>query len=455
MKFIQMKRSFVYILGLLLLAGSVQAQQIPLYSQYYFNKFLYNPAYTGMNENTEAHAFGRRQYTNIDGYQTSGLTLNGTVQDGKMGIGAYFINDVNTLLQSTSFYGNYAYHLKLSDAMKLSFGFALGAVNTQFDLSNIVATDPNDPVLRVLDRPSGASLDASIGANITLKDFRFGLSFPQFMSGSQKLTDHYNNTVEYDLQNHLTLIASYDINVNENLMIQPMVLYKNTANSPGQADINLTAEWKKRGYLGIGIRDGYGVSFMGGMMIAESVRFGYAYDVSTGQYSTALGGSHEFLLGYVFGKKESSSVKDAEFDALKEESAAKSQMQDKKIAKLEETIEELERRPNRVDTVVVVQKVPTQPSRPAVDEEPAKPKPSTPTATKGEFLVIAGSFGDEANATIYFNQLVNKGKSPYMYYHKPSGTFYVHLGKFTDKEQAREYVRKNSSGSLKLWVKTI
>ncbi len=439
------------IAALIVVAGAVYAQQIPLYSQFYFNKFLYNPAFTGANGNTEASLFGRRQYTNIDGYQTSGVTINGAAKDGKIGLGVYYINDVNQLQQSNSVYGNYAYNVLLSDKNTLSFGLALGVVNNQFNLSNIITTDPNDPILRLLDRPAGAILDASIGVNLKLSGFNIGFSLPQFLSNAQKFTDHYNSTVTYDLQNHLTVMASYDIQVSDEFKLQPLVLFKNTANSPGQVDLNIMADWMNKGWLGFGIRDGYGVTFMGGLKLAESIRFGYSYDVSTGQYSTALGGTHELMIGAVLGNRKEK--KDEGLEALKESqrlaAEKKLKQQDAKIKELEGRVDQLNSRPNSIDTVFVVSKT----------VEPARTKgPANEVIgdkTEGEFIVVAGSFTMESNATIYFNQLVNKKLSPYMYFDKSSNVYYVHLGKYYFKEEAREYMRKNTTGSVKLWVKTL
>ena len=444
------------IITLVLVASTLQAQQIPLYSQYYFNKFLYNPALTGANGDLEASLFGRRQYVNIDGYQTSGITVNGSANDGKIGLGVYYINDVNQLQQSNSVYGNYAYNVNLSDNNTLSFGLALGVVNNQFNVNNIITTDPNDPVLRLLDRPAGAVLDASIGVNLKLNGFNFGFSLPQFLSNSQKFTDHYNSTVTYDLQNHLAVMASYDIIVNDKFKIQPMALFKNTANSPGQLDINITADWMKAGWLGFGIRDGYGVTFMGGLRMADAIRVGYSYDISTGQYSTALGGSHELMIGAVLGSKKK--PEDENLKALEESrrlaAEKKQKQQETMIKELEKRVDDLNRRPNSVDTVFVVSKTPA-PAK--TDSRPVPGSENEVIGDKmaGEFLVIAGSFTQEQNATVYFNQLVNKKLSPYMYFDKSTNVYYVHLGKFYFKEEAREYMRKNTTGTVKLWVKTI
>lgn len=450
-------------LVLIFVAANAFAQQIPLYSQYYFNKFIYNPAMTGHSGNFEGNIFGRNQYTQIDGYQTAGISLSGQVSDGKVGIGGYLINDANLLQTQNSFYGNYAYNVYLSDANILSFGLGIGVINNRFNTDNFITTDPNDPVLRLLATRPGATMDASIGANLKLDNFQFGLSVPQFLGSSQEFSDNQNSSLLYDLQNHLIIMTSYDIWVNDDLMVQPLFLYKNTKNAPGQFDINVIADWKNKGWLGAAYRDGYGVSAMAGIKIGEKIRFGYSYDWSTGDYSQALGGSHEVLAGIYLGSGKSKKAQEDELEAVKQSMAAKHnedlKQQEEKIKSLEDKITDMETKGNRVDTVYVVQKVEhTKPKEERVDNGSKTEQPGRTVGDQegsGEFIVVAGSFGQENNATVYFNQLVNKGFSPYMYYNKDNKTYYVHLGKFYFKEDARKFAKENTKNGVKLWVKTL
>ncbi len=451
-------KTLLVLLALMICGANAFAQQIPLYSQYYFNKFIYNPALSGQSGLFEANLFGRNQYTQVDGFQTSGLTLSGQVSDGKVGLGLYLINDANLLQTQNSVYANYAYNIKFSDNNALSLGFALGALSNRFNTENIIATDPDDPTLRLLNTRPGAALDASVGANLKLGDFQFGVSVPQFLQSDQEFTDHQQSSLLYTLQNHLILMTSYDIHVNDDLKIQPLVLYKNTRNAPGQFDFNVIADWQNKGWIGAAVRDGYGVTAMAGIKIAEKLRFGYAYDWSTGDYSQALGGTHEIMVGAMLGKKEKEpdGPSKEEMDALKkslaDQRAEDLKEQEEKIEELEGKVARLEKQKARIDTVVVVQKTPVtakpDDSKPAVEDKPSG-------NTSGQFMVIAGAFGEETNAKVYFNRLVNKGYSPYMYYSKSNKTYYVHLGRFYFKEEAKKFAKDNTKSGVKLWVKTL
>ncbi|MFT4523014.1 MAG: type IX secretion system PorP/SprF family membrane protein [Bacteroidia bacterium] len=462
------------LFSLVLLFGTlVQAQQIPLYSQYYFNKFIYNPALTGESGLFDASLIGRRQYTGIDGYQTAAVTMSGSLSEDRIGLGLYYVNDVNNIRQQNSVYGNYAYNIKINDNQRFSLGLGIGVVNNSFNLNNIITTDPNDPTLSLLDNPAGAVLDASIGANFQSNGFQIGFSVPQFLSNAQKFSDNYNTTLSYTLKSHLMVMTSYDIEVNENFKIQPLVLYKNVGNAPGQIDVNVMADWKNAGWLGAGYRDGYGVTLMAGLRLAETVRFGYSYDFSTGEYSTALGGTHEFQIGistggFGSGKAE---TQGKELDALQQASNRKQAEQEARIKELEKRAEEARRTPTK-DTVYVVKRIEVPASSGSTKGTGSTPKSTSPSNTNagnggndgtekigdktpGEFIVVAGSFSQEQNATVYFSQLINKGLSPYMYYHKATKIYYVHMGKFYFKEEAIDYLHANKSTTLRLWVKTL
>ena len=448
------------LLALIIASANVYAQQVPLYSQYYFNKFIYNPAFTGHEGSTQASLFGRNQYTGLDGFQTAGATVSGQVNDGKVGLGLYLINDATLLQSQNSVYGNYAYNISLSDENMLSFGFALGVLSNRFNTENIISNDPNDPAMRLLNSRPGAAIDASIGANLKLGDFQFGLSVPQFLGSSQEFTDLQQTSLVHDLQNHLMVMTSYDIWASDELKIQPMLLLKNTKNAPGQFDVNLVADWVNKGWLGAAYRDGYGVTAMAGLRIAQQLRFGYSYDWSMGDFSQALGGTHEVMVGIDLGQKKDDKASQEEMDRLKREMAAKHEVdlkkQDEKIQDLENKLASVETQKREKDTVYVVQKVVERTVTPDKTTEGSGSAKTTggEQSGSGKFIVVAGSFTEEVNATKYFNTLVNKGFSPYMYYDK-SGVYYVHLGKYYFKQEARDFAKANTKKGVKLWVKTL
>ena len=140
-----MKRGIIYAILLLTvgLPGKLMAQQLPLYSQYVLNAFMVNPAVAGHDGYTSFNTTARQQWLGFSeaprtysaSWQTRVLRrsykiINRPVKSdnrlkastkGRVGLGAYLINDVNANVARTGFSFSYAYHIFLG-RQQLSFG---------------------------------------------------------------------------------------------------------------------------------------------------------------------------------------------------------------------------------------------------------------------------------------------------------------------------------------------
>lgn len=427
--------------------GSISAQQVPLYSQYYFNKMLFNPAYTGGENTFESYLVGRRQWTGLNGYETKSFSMSGTPEGRNIGLGVYYVNDVNSILNTNSVYGNYAYNLKLSDNNSLTFGLSLGVIDSRYDLSNVVVGNQDDPVLRLLNARGGAVMDGSIGAVANFGDFHIGGSVLQLFNSTENFIDEVGNQIGLQYKPHYILSTGYAIPIGDDMHLEPMLMYRGVNNAPGQFDVNLMFDWDDKGWLGMAYRDDYALTFMAGLELANRVRVGYNYDLSVGEYSSALGGSHEFMLGYKFKKP---APKDPNIDKDK----------DRKINALANELDALKKRKPERDTVVIIQKVPATPSEEKIPsekvrkEEPAKVQKTQPAPTDGFFILVVGAFTESANAVKYSTSMNAKGLNTNVFYNKSNNTYYVHLGSYKDKEKARADL-KTKYANQKAWIKTV
>src|SRR4051812_33242154 len=93
------------LLVLLLLSAFTknQAQQTPLFSTYYFNKFLVNPAFTGIDNQYRVFGFFRSQWGGMPGRPiTGGATAEGSFWKDRIGAGIVAINDQIGIFNQTS-----------------------------------------------------------------------------------------------------------------------------------------------------------------------------------------------------------------------------------------------------------------------------------------------------------------------------------------------------------------
>src|SRR5690242_11524486 len=120
-----MKR--IFIIFFLAFSASVYAQQDVLLSQYMFNHLLINPAYAGSKEYIQSTLLYRNQWVNWDNAPTTQIaTIHGPLGVTNFGWGALISHDHEGVTDRTDAYLNAAYHLKLSEKLKLGMGIRAG-----------------------------------------------------------------------------------------------------------------------------------------------------------------------------------------------------------------------------------------------------------------------------------------------------------------------------------------
>jgi len=435
--------------------GVVSAQQLPLFSQYYFNSFIYNPAHTGQEAETTFGLVGRKQFTGLSSsIGTYAATLQSRNKESQSGFGLYAYNDQANLFRTNSISGSYAYHIPLSKERTLSFGLALTALDHKYNASNFYLINPEDPIVALLGEEGGFTVDANAGMNIDFGKFSMGIANLQMLQNQEAFKNNANSKSLYTLANHWIFNAGYKIDINENLALNPFLLYRKTQAAPGQVDLNLFLNWADKGYAGIAYRDGMSFSTMLGVTVNKNTTLGYSYDITTNKLRTALGNTHEVALRFALGRKISGAQGE---DIL---SSTQKTDYETRITELEQKVATLKTTaPSRIDTVViekVIVKEVLASKYKDVIIEPAKPtaKPLV-TIISTQFYVIAGSFANSIAANSYISTLAEKGHQGYQKYDDTSGKYYVHIGKFSAKPDAVNLIQDKKDSGFPLWVKSM
>ena len=132
----------INMLGIGLL--SVQAQQLPQYSQYILNKYVINPASAGSENYFTGQTNYRSQWEGIkDAPRTYILSVNGPLSKQNMGIGGYMFTDITGPTRKSGFSLSYSYHIKLSPSIKLSLSVNAGILQYGVDGSEITLDQPD------------------------------------------------------------------------------------------------------------------------------------------------------------------------------------------------------------------------------------------------------------------------------------------------------------------------
>lgn len=301
------------------LGFNASAQQIPLYSNYFFTPYIYNPATSGINGYTEASLIHRRQWTGVQGSpETSALALNGSLNEEKVGWSVYGFSDQTDIISRLGLYGNYAYHISLSENAILSFGIGAGYLSNNIDINSIRAKDQGD--IFIITNGDRGTFDINAGLNFRIADFQLGAAAPQLIGQPIEYAETPDRSVQYNLLRHYVVNAQYDFKFNgDKRVLSPMVMVRAAKNVPIQVDAGLMFNMKEYGYIGAMYRSEYAVTGNIGINLTQQLTAGYAYDFSLNEYGAQLGTSHEFMLTYRFGDNRRNERLENEIKRLKQQ----------------------------------------------------------------------------------------------------------------------------------------
>ncbi len=277
--------------------SNVLAQQDPMFTQYMFNTLAINPAYAGSREVMSLMILGRQQWVGFDGAPTT-ATFTGHLPVYKnMAIGASLIYDSYGPVNQTSFFIDYAYHLKMNDKLNLSLGLNGGFNNYAIDYNGLDKTYNND--------------NAYVNANeqITLSNFGFGiylysqrfylgLSVPRITENSfVEGSENYGTGSEV---RHYYGMMGLVIHMTDNFVLRPSVMTRVAQGAPYSIDTNLNTVLYDKFWLGAVYRLGESIGGIVQFQINPQIKFGYAFDLNTNQLSSYHSGTHEVMINYEF-----------------------------------------------------------------------------------------------------------------------------------------------------------
>jgi type IX secretion system PorP/SprF family membrane protein len=311
-----MKKIIKYSLVIVVLCFAVStifAQQQTRFTQFMWNEYAINPAYTGALAYNPVQLSYRKQWQGFNGSPET-FTFGGhAALNAKMGLGAMVFKDnMGGAITQTGIMVNYAYRVRLNKQSNLSFGLS-GIINQfAFDNTKINALNVNDPSFQGGVQKSTAP-DAMFGILYQYKKkLTIGFSSSQLVQSKLKNLNDVpgaNNR----LIRHYNAQISYNFIVNDKLNIEPSLLAKATEVTPMQLDVNLRGWYQNLLMLGFTYRHQDAFAALLGVKY-KNMFVGYSYDVSTSAIRNYNNGSHEIVMGYHFAAKTKDTDKDGVLD---------------------------------------------------------------------------------------------------------------------------------------------
>jgi type IX secretion system PorP/SprF family membrane protein len=491
----------------------VKGQQLPLYSNYIFTPYIFNPAMSGYSGMTEVALIHKRQWTGVQGApNTSALAINGDLSEQKFGWSVYAYNDQTDIVSRSAIYGSYAYHIRFSEKNSISLGLSAGYLNNAIDQSAINVQDQFDPLLYA-NLNQGGKFDINFGLNLRLGDFMIGASAPQLLASTVSYSDNFDSPIQYNLLRHYIVHTQYDLKFqNDRMVLSPFIVMRAADNVQPQVDAGLMFDYTEYFFVGAAFRSNYAVTGNIGVHVTENITLGYAYDFSTSEFAYTLGNSHEFMLRWRFGKSKKDKRLENEIKKIKDrqnrsadetEEIVNERLDEFKDEIRRENAKTMEEQKKEVMNEVMVLYDPNNPNSPANNNNNQNPNtnqqnnnnnnsnggttPVTNPNTNNQnnnnasnnnssikgynnneyasqvqpgspgYYVTAGVFGSENNARKLMQRLQNQGIDVNMFRDPQNGMYYVFLMKFDSYNKAGQAKDTGLNGqySGKLWVKVV
>ena len=307
-----MKKISFLILALIF-SGTIYAQQLPQLTQFMDNNYVLNPAFAGMENYYQVKTSIRNQWTGIaDAPSTTILSMYGQ-QEENIGLGGIIFNDQFGPTSRTGGAVSYAYHLSVSQNIKLSLALSGGFTQFKIDKNGWNVANPNDPLTQG-DVIVETVPDATFGFNFYSNNWYLGLAIPQLLTSNLNLLDDnlanaLTNEQSGNLSRHIYAMGAYTQKLNSKWEIEPSFLLKSVDPAPAQLDLGLRGIFDKKIWFGGNYRSTGDIGAIFGYSVNDRYMIGYSYDILNSELADYSSGSHEFMLAIKLRTTDPKSIK--------------------------------------------------------------------------------------------------------------------------------------------------
>ncbi|MCX7986170.1 MAG: type IX secretion system membrane protein PorP/SprF [Bacteroidales bacterium] len=282
------------ILILMMLQVSVIAQNTPQFSLRYYDIQIYNPAIVGSTVYDQFMLHHRTQWLGFDGRPTTNIiSYSGTIMQNS-GIGGYVYFDKAGPTQHYGANLNYAYHI-VFPKFNVSLGLSSTISQYRFQTDQLLAPNPNDPVIAGKFVKSSLMPDASAGVYMYNRKFYAGLSINQLIQSRLKQASKLN----VEQGQRVYCMGGYNVFINQDIELIPNATIIAISSEPWQFESGVRALISDKFIAGLNYRLNDALIAMAGFKYTNWL-FAYSYDITLSLVRKYSSGSHEIILAYQF-----------------------------------------------------------------------------------------------------------------------------------------------------------
>lgn len=292
-------KHILFSCSLLLFSSALFAQQESIITIYKDQMNIVNPAFAGVDKETNLSIGYRKQWVGINNAPETQMLVFGTSLGKNLGIGISAVND-KTFIEKQTFVGvDFSYKLKMTPETDLYLGLKAGGNFYEVNTSGLGTFNPvNDPSL-----VSYSSFKPNIGVGALLKKetYYLSISIPRLLNSVRARNEDAQTFVATN-RPHLYLGGGYDydLETKSEMVLKPSFLLRYVNSAPVSIDYNLSMSFYKAFEIGAVYRSNDAIGGIARINVSKSLLFGYAYEASTRSDLSSRMNTHEFLLKYKF-----------------------------------------------------------------------------------------------------------------------------------------------------------
>lgn len=461
---VRMLRFVVFIFALFF-SFAAKPQENPVYSQFFLNPFVLNPAYAGHEGQPVLFFSHRQQWAGIEGAPATSMFSFNMPLKSRLSVGANIMNDARGLISTSAADFTLAYVLPTFEGQFLRFGLSGGIGMNRLRLED--ADNPNDPALVGV---AGNNFFSAVkfGLNYAIRDLNVGVAFPGLLDNDPFSVDDFSRP-EFQPLEKFTLMANYRLTLSPNgLALEPHIVYRDYGTSFDQLELLAVLDIRDKVWLGGSYKTDYGFSAFAGLNFMDKFSLGYAYEIASSQVNSFSDGTHEFVFGIRIGKKKEQDYRrEKDKEEIKEEIKEEQPDLRKEPGEVEEPIkiQEPEKDPEMapekdpVETPETGENISTEEAPDPEADETGDTAPEEKSADDGEryetvqpgdhpyeldrgHYVIVGAFRVQENARKHIQQLIYKGFNSRYGFSSAKGLYYVYVTRTFEMNEAKR-VRNN------------
>ncbi len=300
-------RKIVLFIGIYFYALSLSGQQEQLYTQFMFNKQLFNPAYVGNEEVASASVIYRDQWNGFSGApKTQVISFAMPMWNDRLGLGFNVINHSIGFNERLTLEGLYSYRIKLgSGTLSLGLQGSIRRYDLDFTDPRLVSTQSIDldPTIS-FDNFSKSIFNFGFGVYYSSNLFYVGAAIPRLGEANLSFDDQVGFSEEV---RHAFIMTGGAFVLSPKWTFRPQVFYKYAIATPYDVDLNLGVTYDEKYTGAVTFRSGgnegsllESIDLILAYQFSPQLMFGFAYDYTLSDIRDYSNGSIEVMANYMF-----------------------------------------------------------------------------------------------------------------------------------------------------------